>query len=75
LSGQSGLFTHKLHQPTHLPKPSVNACCLFWEVKTFENRIAVSKPVMACHFNFDFKEGFGKAIRQTYQPFRTTIFP
>ncbi len=70
-----GLFNNKLHHPIVLPKLSVKACFLSLQVKVLLNRIPVKTIVMECHFSFAFHDGFGFFTLQTYQPFRTTIFP
>jgi hypothetical protein len=73
--GKLGLFKSKENQPINRPENSKKAAFLFVVVTAFTNRINNSTNVIACHLNCAFKLGLGYLMRQTYQPFRTTILP
>ena len=54
---------------------SHKAPILFEVVSTLLNRINVNNKAVAFHLKRALILGFGHLTRQTYQPFRITIFP
>jgi hypothetical protein len=70
-----GELKSKLHHPMVLPQASNQASFLCAVVKVLLNRMSVNKKQMQFHFKRSFHLGLGHFIRQTYQPFRTTILP